>query len=416
MHLFMGRLMERTQKSPIASIRQGPEPTGLLLAGYDRHSREPVAKILFTVAGFVSVVIMALIVLFLLKEGVGFFFRKEISSFRVTITRQSSRVLEFRYEEGKGPQNYLIHEKGPGIMDIFGGDPKANQTFQKKLKAAFDQIRGGKDQPRPRLRVEISTSSSFAPSKLAGFIGGSLWYPSHEQPEFGMLALLLGSLAVTLVSALIAAPLGMGMALYLSEVASPRLRRLIMPLVELLTSIPSVVLGFLGMVILVPFLQNQLDIPSGLNLTSAAVMLALMAIPTIVSISGKALLNVPRELKEASLALGATRWETLVTVTLPGAFSAMMAATILGMSRAMGETMVVLMVAGGAARIPEGLFDSVRPLPFAIAAEMGETPVGGDHYLALFALGLVLFLVTLGFNLLAAYISRRFGPQQSVSP
>ena len=220
--------------------------------------------------------------------------------------------------------------------------------------------------------------------------------------------LIMGSVAVTIISSVIAVPLGLGAALYLAEVAGNRMREIVKPAVELLASLPSVVLGFVGMVVIAPMLQEWLDIPSGLNIFNASMMLALMAIPTITSISEDALHSVPRELKEASLALGATRWETLTKVTIPGALSGMGTATILGMSRAMGETMVVLMVAGGASQIPTSIFDSVRPLPSTIAAEMGETPVDSEHYFALFAIGIVLFFITLGFNLVAAYISNRF--------
>jgi phosphate transport system permease protein len=199
-----------------------------------------------------------------------------------------------------------------------------------------------------------------------------------------------------------------GTALYLAEAASPRQREIVKPLVELLAALPSVVLGFVGMVVLAPLMQEWWDAPSGLNILNASLMLALMAIPTITSLSEDALHAAPRDQVEASLALGATRWETLTRVRIPAALSGMGAGVILGMSRAMGETMVVLMVAGGAAMIPGGLFDSARPLPAAIAAEMGETPVGSEHYFALFAMGIVLFLLTLGFNLAAAHISRRF--------
>ena len=154
------------------------------------------------------------------------------------------------------------------------------------------------------------------------------------------------------------------------------------PAIELLASLPSVVLGFVGMVIIAPLLQEWLDIPTGLNIFNASMMLAIMAIPTIASISEDALHAVPRELLEASYALGATRWETVVRVLVPGALSGIGTGVILGMSRAMGETMVVLMVAGGAAMIPSSIFDSVRPMPASIAAEMGEAPVGGEHYYA----------------------------------
>jgi phosphate transport system permease protein len=240
------------------------------------------------------------------------------------------------------------------------------------------------------------------------FLTGQEWYPTYEPPDFGIAPLIVGSVAVTFFSTLIAVPLGVGAALYLSSVAHPRMREWIKPAVELLASLPSVVLGFIGMVIVAPFLQETLDIPTGLNILNCSLMLAIMALPTICSLSEDALHSVSRDLLEASYALGATRLETLVNVHIPGALSGIGTATILGMSRAMGETMVVLMVAGGAAQIPSSIFDSVRPMPAAIAAEMGEAPFGSEHYHALFAIGIVLFLVTLSFNLLASYLSRRF--------
>ncbi len=249
----------------------------------------------------------------------------------------------------------------------------------------------------------------FKDHSVKDFLLGQYWYPTDEDnPAFGIWPLIAGSVVVTGLSSLIAVPLGVGTALYLSEVASHRMREWFKPVVELLAGLPSVVLGFIGMVVIAPFMQEVLDIPTGLNLLNASVMLALMAVPTIASISEDALAMVPRDQREASLALGATRWETLMRVLLPGALSGIGTAVILGMSRAMGETMVVLMVAGGAAQVPGSLFDSVRPMPATIAAEMGETPFGSDHYHALFAIGIVLFLLTLGFNLLSAWLAARF--------
>jgi len=248
----------------------------------------------------------------------------------------------------------------------------------------------------------------FSKVSVGDFVFGKLWYPTYDPPDFGILPLIVASVAVTAVSSFIAIPLGVMTAIYLAEIASSRMREIVKPVVELLAAIPSVVIGFFGMVVIAPHLQELLDIPTGLNIFNASLMLALMAIPTITSISEDALYAVPRDLMEASLALGATRWETLTRVQIPGALSGIGTAVILGMSRAMGETMVVLMVAGGAAQIPSSVFDSVRPLPATIAAEMGETPFGSEHYYALFAIGIVLFLLTLGFNLVAAWISQRF--------
>lgn len=248
----------------------------------------------------------------------------------------------------------------------------------------------------------------FKKLSLADFIFGEFWYPTSEPPDFGIYPLIIASIAVTLVSAVIAIPLGVMTAVYLAEITSPKIRELIKPVVELLAALPSVVIGFFGMVIMAPFLQNTFDIPSGLNLFNAALMLAFMSVPTICSLSEDAVYSVPNNLREASLALGATQWETIFRVILPASISGISTAVILGMSRAIGETMVVLMVAGGAAMIPTSLFDPVRPLPASIAAEMAEAPFRGDHYHALFATGIVLFVFTFIFNLTADYITHKY--------
>jgi phosphate transport system permease protein len=239
------------------------------------------------------------------------------------------------------------------------------------------------------------------------FLFGTEWYPTADPPDFGIFPLLVGSILVTVASSAIAIPLGVMTAIYLAEIASHRVRSIVKPMVELLAALPSVVIGFFGMVVFAPFLQNWLDVATGLNLFNAAVMLAFMSVPTICSISEDAIYGVPNELKEASLALGATHWETIFKVVLPASLSGISTGVILGMSRAIGETMVVLMVAGGAGLIPESIFDPVRPMPASIAAEMAEAPFQGDHYYALFATGIVLFLFTLLFNVLADYIAEK---------
>ena len=247
----------------------------------------------------------------------------------------------------------------------------------------------------------------FKKVSVPAFLFGREWYPTSSPPDFGILPLLAASLAVTLFSALMAIPLGVMTAVYLAEIAPARIREIVKPLVELLAALPSVVIGFFGMVVIAPFLQEFLDLPTGLNLFNASLMLAFMSVPTICSISEDAIYSVPRELKEASLALGATHWETILRVMLPASLSGISTAVILGMSRAIGETMVVLMVAGGAALIPTSIFKPVRPMPASIAAEMAEAPFRGDHYYALFAIGIVLFLFTLCFNLVADYIAQK---------
>lgn len=248
----------------------------------------------------------------------------------------------------------------------------------------------------------------FKSVSIEGFIFGKFWYPTSEPPEFGIFPLIVGSFAVTLFSALLAVPLGVMTAIYLAEIATPRVREIVKPIVELLAALPSVVIGFFGMVVVAPFLQDAFGVATGLNMCNAALMLAMMSIPTICSISEDALYSVPKSLKEASMALGATHWETIIRVSVPAAISGISTAVILGMSRAIGETMVVLMVAGGAAMIPHSIFDPVRPMPASIAAEMAEAPFRGEHYSALFATGMVLFLFTLCFNLVADHIAHKY--------
>jgi phosphate transport system permease protein len=242
---------------------------------------------------------------------------------------------------------------------------------------------------------------------LIKFLFGREWYPTSSPPDFGIFPLLVASFAVTFLSGVIAIPLGVMTAIYLAEMASARFREIIKPIVELLAALPSVVIGFFGMVIVAPFLQDHLDIATGLNLFNASLMLAFMSVPTICSISEDAIYSVPKDLKEASLALGATHWETIFRVLLPASLSGISTAVILGMSRAIGETMVVLMVAGGAALIPTSIFNPVRPMPASIAAEMAEAPFRSNHYHALFAIGVVLFIFTMIFNLIADYIAHK---------
>ncbi|UIJ37600.1 phosphate ABC transporter permease subunit PstC [Desulfobaculum bizertense] len=247
----------------------------------------------------------------------------------------------------------------------------------------------------------------FQEYPVAKFFFGLEWYPTSDPADFGIFTLLVGSIAVTVVSSVIAIPLGVMTAIYLAEIASYRVRNIVKPTVEMLAALPSVVIGFFGMVVFAPFLQETFNVATGLNLLNAGVMLAFMSVPTICSISEDAIFSVPKELKEASLALGATHCETIFKVILPASLSGISTAVILGMSRAIGETMVVLMVAGGAGLIPLSIFDPVRPMPASIAAEMAEAPFRGEHYHALFATGIVLFVFTLLFNMIADYLAEK---------
>jgi phosphate transport system permease protein len=248
----------------------------------------------------------------------------------------------------------------------------------------------------------------FGKVSVSNFLLGMEWYPTADPPLFGIFPLIVGSLIVTFFATFVAVPLGVLTAIYISEIAPRAVKEILKSVIELLAGLPSVVLGFFGMVVVAPWLQNTFDLPTGLNIINASMILAIMAIPTISSISEDALYAVPREFKEASYALGATKFETIIKIIVPAALSGISTAVMLGMARAIGETMVVLMVAGGAAAIPESIFDSVRPMPASIAAEMGEAPFRSAHYQSLFAIGIVLFFLTLFFNLVADYVSHKF--------
>ncbi len=249
--------------------------------------------------------------------------------------------------------------------------------------------------------------SLFKSVHLGDFLLGRRWHPISEPPQFGVLPLILGSLFVTLGAAVISVPMGIASAIYIAEVAPPRMKEILKSGIELLAAIPSVVLGFIGMTTLVPFVKHHLNLPTGLTAFSGSVMLAFMAMPTIVSIAEDALTAVPQKYKEAALALGATRWQAIHRVILRAASSGIVAAVMLGIGRVVGETMAVMMITGNAVRMPTSLFQPVRTLTATIAAEMGETVRGSAHYHALFAIGIVLFVITFVINLIADWAVHR---------
>lgn len=239
------------------------------------------------------------------------------------------------------------------------------------------------------------------------FLLGINWYPVHDPPELGIAPLILASIMVTVGALVVALPLGLGCALYLSEIARPGVRNVTKPFIEMLAGIPSVVYGFFGLVFLAPLIQKIGNLPTGLTGGTASIILGIMALPTVVSIAEDSVASVPRGLREASFALGATRWETITKTVIPAAKSGIFTAAILGVGRAIGETMTVLMVAGGSAVIPSHFFKPVRTMTATIAAEMGEAPLGSLHYHALFAIGLVLFLITLVLSMVAEWVKER---------
>ena len=248
------------------------------------------------------------------------------------------------------------------------------------------------------LKEGIALFKTISPG---AFLSGRFWYPISDPPKLGILPLILGSLLVTAGAIVLAVPLGIASAFYIAEIAPRRLRDVLKSLVEILAAIPSVVLGFIGMITLVPFIKKFFNLPPGLTALSGAIMLAFMALPTIISISEDAINAVPREYKEGAIALGATHWQTLYRVVIQGALPGIIAAAMLGIGRVFGETMAVMMVTGNAAVIPKALTQPVRTLTATIAAEMGEAVRGSEHYYALFAIGIVLFIISFAINFTA---------------
>jgi phosphate transport system permease protein len=243
--------------------------------------------------------------------------------------------------------------------------------------------------------------SFFQAYSIKDFLSGHFWYPVSDPPQFGILPMILGSVFVTLGAVVIAIPLGVMVALYISEVAPPTLRDVLKTGIELLAAIPSVVLGFIGMITLVPLVRQLFNLPTGLTAFSGSIILAFMAMPTIVSISEDAIRSVPWQYKEGAYALGATKWQTMFRITLRAAAPGIVAAVMLGVGRVIGETMAVMMITGNAAAIPHSLFEPVRTMTATIAAEMGETVQKSMHYYSLFAIGLVLFCITFIVNFVA---------------
>lgn len=234
------------------------------------------------------------------------------------------------------------------------------------------------------------------------------WFPTAlPVPQFGVIPIIMGTLWVSLGAILLALPFGLAASIYMAELSNSKVYRFMKPIIELLSGIPSVVYGFFGLIVIVPMIQKIFNLPVGESGLAGSIVLAIMALPTIITISEDALRSVPRAMKEASLALGANKWQTILKVSIPYSISGITAAVVLGIGRAIGETMAVLMVTGNAAVMPNTLLEPLRTIPATIAAELGEAPAGGAHYQALFVLGGILFIMTLLINLFVEYISSK---------
>ena len=378
------------------------------------------------ISGSITSITILLIVIFLFKEASGLF---------------NSPVIEEGYVLGLNKANPVKDLNSYQIKEIFDG----------KI-TNWDEV-GGKEEPIELVRLsdltkyyteeELGANFENIPAKASeltakhpgiilflpknyvaknfngillkhetlkpgDFFGGKEWYPTASpSPQYGLLPLLLGTIWVSLGAILLSLPFGIAVAVYLAEIATMRVRNIFKPIIDLLAGIPSVVYGFFGLVVIVPFLQKLFHLPVGETALAGSVVLGIMALPTIITVAEDAMRTVPRAMKEASLALGATHWQTIYKVIIPYAKSGITSAAVLGIGRAIGETMAVLMVTGNAAVIPHTLLEPVRTIPATIAAELGEVSAGSGHYQALFMLGVILFIITMIISISIEFIGKK---------
>lgn len=387
---------------------------------------ESLVEGLLTISGTVTTFTVLLIVLFLFREGASLFSTSPVENNNLLVVNAGNPVSHLSATQCKDIFDQKIthwNEIGgkPDSIRIVTINELTNYFSEEELGAEFEFLPDRINQlvdsfPDILAVINAKYRNASFPGKvieidknnLPDFLGGKEWFPTAEPVvQLGVLPLILGTLMVSIFAILLALPIGLATAIYLAEVADERVRKVLKPVIELLAGIPSVVYGFFGLIVIVPMIHDVFQLPVGETALAGSIVLAIMALPTIITVSEDAIRNTPRAMKEASLALGANRWQTIHRVVIPYSISGISAAAILGIGRAIGETMAVLMVTGNAAVIPHSLLQPVRTIPATIAAELGEAPQGGVHYKALFALGCILFLLTMLINLWVESISRK---------
>ena len=387
---------------------------------------EKIVSGLLACSGFVTSLTIILIVLFLFSEALGLFSSKVVEDGYVLALNKSNPVAELSPREIKDVFDEEItnwSEVGgkDEPIELFRLEDAESRFTPEELGSSYEHVgacitRLVEQTPgmvafvprqfivRPE-SVHLLADNSISPKDV--FVGAE-WFPTATPaPQFGFLPLIAGTLWVSFFAILFALPFGLAIAIYMSEVANPRVRNVLKPVVELLSGIPSVVYGFFGLIVIVPLLQQTFNLPVGESGLVGSIVLAIMALPTIITVSEDAMRNCPRSMREASLALGASQWQTVYKVVVPYSVSGIASGVVLGIGRAVGETMAVLMVTGNAAVIPHSILEPLRTIPATIAAELGEAPAGGAHYQALFLLGVVLFFITLLINFAVEAVSKR---------
>jgi phosphate transport system permease protein len=386
---------------------------------------ETLVEWMFRLSGGATTLVILLISIFLFTEGWGLFKSSTVEKGYVLCVNKSNKINNLTPKQVKEIfDGNITSWKEVGGEDIpietIRMDDIASQYTEEEIGANLEHIPAKLSESVakkpgalgffPEQFVDIHFQGRVLPAEtitLKEYFGGKEWFPtSTPTAQFGMLPLLLGTLWVSIAAILIALPLGMAVAIYLAEIANNRVSKILKPVIELLAGIPSVVYGFFGLIVIVPLIRSIFNLPVGETALAGAVVLAIMALPTIITVAEDAMRTTPLAMKESSLALGATHWQTIYRVVIPYASSGIMAAIVLGIGRAIGETMVVLMVTGNAAVIPHTLTEPVRTIPATIAAELGESAMGSVQYQALFMLGAILFVLTLGISIWAEIIRK----------
>ena len=391
-----------------------------------RRCFEKIVEGLLACSGFVTSLTIVLIVLFLFSEALGLFGSKVVEDGYVLALNRQNTVSGLTPAQIKGVFDEEItnwQELGGEDLPIrlFRLEDVTRYYTEEQLGEAYENAGACITQLVERTPGIIA----FVPGQfivrpdsvhvledrtisVKDVLAGAEWFPTATPaPQFGFLPLITGTLWVSLFAILIALPFGLAVAIYMSEVADPKVRNLLKPVIELLSGIPSVVYGFFGLIVIVPLLQQVFGLPVGESGLAGALVLAIMALPTIITVTEDAMRGCPRAMREASLALGASQWQTIYKVVIPYSISGITSGVVLGIGRAVGETMAVLMVTGNAAVIPHSILEPLRTIPATIAAELGEAPAGGTHYQALFLLGVVLFFISLLINFTVEAVSSK---------
>ncbi|MCL2074502.1 MAG: phosphate ABC transporter permease subunit PstC [Marinilabiliaceae bacterium] len=387
---------------------------------------EKIVESIFTISGLVTSIVIVLVVIFLFSGGLNLFRSQAIEEGYVVALNHFNPIDALSPADLKDifDQEKTNWEEFGSINEeiiVFRINDITNYFSDEELGDDFEFVPARISQLISENRGMIAfipkeyVSDNFSGKEIDGgnisfsdVFAGKEWLPTATPaPLFGLLPLITGTLWVSFVAILIALPFGLSVSVFMSEVANENLRGFLKPVIELLSGIPSVVYGFFGLVVVVPLVQQIFNIDVGETGLTGSIILAIMALPTIITVSEDAMRNCPRSMREASLSLGANRWQTTYKIVIPYSISGITSGVVLGIGRAIGETMAVLMVTGNSGVIARTILQPLRTIPATIAAELGEVSAGSSHYQVLFLLGIILFFITLIINTCVEYVSAK---------